>query len=105
MEGEIRGARQDLPPRRPHDLIAGVVRDHEQTQLAVNELNANGFSADSIFVLQGAPGAESLRHRGEAAGFDAPNFHGARINRRQDDPSSATHRAGGLRRATQTRMT
>jgi len=69
MEDEIRGARSELSGGRPDHLIAGVIKDHGRTQLTVDELNACGFSEDSIFVLHGQRGAESLRHRGEAAGF------------------------------------
>ena len=69
MEDDIRGDRRELSRRRPGDLIAGVLRDHGNTQLTVDELNASGFSEDSIFVLHGQRGAEALRHRGEAAGF------------------------------------
>ena len=69
MEDEIRGACQELPHQRPHDLLAGVIKDHSEAQLTVDELNTLGFSEDSIFVLYGERGAESLRHRGEAAGF------------------------------------
>jgi hypothetical protein len=69
MEDEIRGACRDLPRRRPHDLIAGVIKDHDETQVTVDELNTLGFPEDSIFVLHGEPGAAALRHRGEAGGF------------------------------------
>jgi hypothetical protein len=69
MQDEIRGARSELPSRRPAHLIAGVIRERGATQLTVDELNAGGFSEDSIFVLSGKPGAEALRHRGEAGGF------------------------------------
>jgi hypothetical protein len=69
MEDRIRGARSELPRRRPAQLIAGVIRERGVTQLTVDELNAGGFSEDAIFVLSGERGAESLRHRGEGAGF------------------------------------
>ena len=69
MQDEIRGAFQGLPHQRPHHLVAGVIRDHGETQLTVDELNMLGFSEDSIFVLHGERGAEALRHRGETAGF------------------------------------
>ena len=69
MEDAIRGARSELPSRRPAHLIAGVIGERGATQLTVDELNAGGFSEDSIFVLSGKPGAEALRHRGESAGF------------------------------------
>jgi hypothetical protein len=69
MEVQIRGARSELPGRRPANLIAGVIREHAATQLTVDELNAAGFSEEFIFVLSGERGAEALRHRGEGAGF------------------------------------
>jgi hypothetical protein len=69
MEDRIRGPRSELPSRRPAQLIAGVIRERGATQLTVDELNAEGFSEDTIFVLSGERGAESLRHRGEGAGF------------------------------------
>ena len=69
MQDEVRGAGTDLPRRRPDHLIAGVIEDQGARQLAVDELNTLGFSEDSIFVLHGEHGAETLRHRGEGAGF------------------------------------
>ena len=69
MEDEIRGAGRELPHQRPHQLVAGVIRDYGETQQTVDELNTLGLSEDSIFVLHGERGAEALRHRGEAAGF------------------------------------
>lgn len=69
MQEQVRGAGSELPRRRPGHLIAGVMKDHGATQSTVDELNTLGVSEDSIFVLHGERGAESLRHRGEAAGF------------------------------------
>ena len=69
MEDEIRGAGRELPQQRPRRLVAGVIRDYGETQQTVDELNTLGLSEDSIFVLHGERGAESLRHRGEAGGF------------------------------------
>jgi len=69
MDDQIRGARGELPSRPPPHLIAGVIRERGATQLTVDELNAGGFSEDSVFVLSGERGAEALRHRGEGAGF------------------------------------
>jgi hypothetical protein len=69
MQDQVRGAGSELPRRRPGQLIAGVMKDHGATQSTVDELNTLGFSEDSIFVLYGERGAESLRHRGEGAGF------------------------------------
>jgi hypothetical protein len=69
MEDQIRGARSELPSRRPAHLIAGVIRERRATQLTVDDLNAGGFSENTIFVLSGERGAEALRHRGEGAGF------------------------------------
>ena len=68
MEEEIRGASSQAPRKRPGCMIAGVIGDRRETQLAVDELSSLGFSESSIFVLHGESGAESLRHRGEAAG-------------------------------------
>ena len=69
MQDQVRGARNELPRKRPGHLIAGVVEDQGATQSTVDELNTLGFPEDSIFVLHGERGAESLRHRGEGAGF------------------------------------
>src|SRR6266545_897496 len=69
MQDRVRGARSELPRRRPDDLIAGVMEGQGATQLTVDELYTLGFSEDSIFVLYGERGAETLRHRGESAGF------------------------------------
>jgi hypothetical protein len=69
VEDQIRGARGELPRRRPARLIAGVIRERGATQITVDELNAGGFGEDSIFVIYGERGAEALRHRGEGAGF------------------------------------
>jgi hypothetical protein len=69
MDDHIRGARDELPSRRPAHLIAGVLGERSATQLTVDELNADGFSEDTVFVLSGHRGAESLRHRGGGAGF------------------------------------
>jgi hypothetical protein len=69
MEDQIRGARGELPRRRPGHLVAGVIQDPGAAQLTVDELNANGFSEEALFVLHGERGADSLRHRGEAGGF------------------------------------
>ena len=69
MDDEIRGACKELPDQRPHHLVAGVIKDHDETQVTVDELNTLGLSEDSIFVLHGERGAEALRHRGQGAGF------------------------------------
>ena len=69
MEEEIRGASSEVPRKRPGYMIAGVIRGRQDTQLAVDELSSLGFSERSMFVLHGESGAESLRHRGEAAGW------------------------------------
>ena len=34
-------------------MMAGVIHDRRETQLAVDELNADGYSEDAIFVLSG----------------------------------------------------
>ena len=68
MEEEIRGASSQAPRKRPGCMIACVIGDRRETQLAVDELSSLGLSESSIFVLHGESGAQSLRHRGEAVG-------------------------------------
>jgi hypothetical protein len=53
---------------RPENFIAGVLNDQQQVELAVNELHSLGFAEESIAVLHGESGAESLRRRGEQPG-------------------------------------
>lgn len=57
-----------LPSHRPSNFIVGVVDIEQELAGAVRELNSSGFTQDSVFVLSGKQGSETIRHRGEQSG-------------------------------------
>jgi len=65
MEDEIRGAGQELPHKRPHHLVAGVMKDHGETQLTVDELNTLGCPKipSSCFTESAAPSPSDTEAR------------------------------------------
>ena len=61
MQDDTKGARTDVPEDLPAYLIACAIVNAAGTQRAVAELNANGFSRESVAVLQGKEGASAIR--------------------------------------------
>ena len=63
------GTGNEPPGRRPENFIVGVVNEQPQVESAVNELNSLGFAEDSILVLHGKSGADTIRDRDQEPGF------------------------------------
>jgi hypothetical protein len=64
MQEDTKGASSEVPEPLPAYLLACAIADAADTQRAVAELNANGFSRESLAVLQGKEGASAIRNRG-----------------------------------------
>ena len=64
MQDDTKGASSELPEGRPAYVLACAIVDAADTERAVADLNANGFSRESVAVLQGEEGASALRDRG-----------------------------------------
>ena len=67
-EGEngdpIEGASSKVPARPPAHMVTCAIADTGDAQRAVEQLNQNGLSEDSVSVLHGREGADVLRNRG-----------------------------------------
>jgi hypothetical protein len=68
MTEDTKGAGSELPKSLPAHMVACAISAAGDVDRAVAELNANGFSKDSVTVVQGAEGAAALRNRGSAGG-------------------------------------
>jgi len=64
MQNDTKGASSEVPEPLPAHLLACAIVDAADTERAVAELNANGFSRESVAVLQGKEGASAIRNRG-----------------------------------------
>jgi hypothetical protein len=64
MQERIEGASSEPPPGPPAHMVACAIADTADTQRAVKQLNQNGLSEDSVSVLHGKEGADTLRNRG-----------------------------------------
>jgi len=64
MQNDTKGASSEVPEPLPAYLLACAIVDAADTERAVAELNANGFSRESVAVLQGKEGASAIRNRG-----------------------------------------
>ena len=64
MQDDTKGASSELPEGPPGYLLACAIVDSDDAERAVTDLNANGFSRDSLAVLRGKEGASALRNRG-----------------------------------------
>ena len=69
MKDQTQGASSELPARPPAHMVACAIADAADTQRAVQQLNENGLSEDSVTVLHGKEGADALRNRGSDAGL------------------------------------
>ena len=69
MADATHGTGNEPPGRRPENFIVGVVNEQPQVESAVNELNSLGFAEDSILVLHGKSGADTIRGRDQEPGF------------------------------------
>jgi hypothetical protein len=63
MKNDTKGASSEVPEPLPAYLLACAIVDAADTERAVAELNANGFSRESVVVLQGKEGAAAIRDR------------------------------------------
>jgi hypothetical protein len=68
MTEDTTGAGSELPKSWPDRMVTCAITDAGDVERAVAELNASGFSRDSVTVVQGAEGAAALRNRGSAGG-------------------------------------
>ena len=69
MQDETKGASSELPEGPSAYLLACAIVDADDAERAVTDLNANGFSRDSLAVLRGKEGASALWNRGSHEGF------------------------------------
>jgi hypothetical protein len=63
MQDDTKGASSEVPEPLPAYLLACAIVEPADTELAVAELNANGFSRELVAVLQGKDGASAIRNR------------------------------------------
>ena len=62
MQDDTKGASSEVPEPLPAYLLACAIVNAADAQRAVAELNANGFSRESLAVLQGKEGASAIRN-------------------------------------------
>lgn len=68
MTDQTKGASPELPTGLPAHVVACLIADAGDTQRAVTQLNENGLTEESVSVLHGKDGADTLRNRGSDAG-------------------------------------